>query len=212
MIPAGPGATLGGPSSDSFPVPGTNLPPFISASSGASVVVPARVPSLAPTPPRRHFSLATSQTSPGSSSERQAVNTQQSLASSSSLPLMASKSRLFHRNKNSKEDGETRVSADSKRSFSFPKFGSRGPPPPPLDSDKPAFVGVATVPEDGAGAVVALENLQRLTVSESEPTYWTELAGRGILSKVMDHVSLACRYTFCFFDFQLLTCLGLSCQ
>jgi hypothetical protein len=214
MILAGPGTTLGRPSFPAHPavrVPGTNLQPsapFSAANSDTGVVVPARVPSLALTPPRRHVSLATSQTSPGSPSERQVINTQHSLASSSSSPSMtgASKSRsFFHRNKSSKEDGETRSSTDSKRTFSFPKFGPRGPPPPPADSDKSAFVGIATMPEDGADAMVALESLQRLDISRSEPTYWTELAKQGILSKIMDYVSLACRYIFFFLDFQLLT-------
>jgi hypothetical protein len=59
------------------------------------------------------------------------------------------------------------------------------------------------MPEDGADAMVA--RLQRLGASKSEPTYWTELAKQGILSKIMDYVSLACRYTFFFLDFQLLT-------
>ena len=112
MIPAGPGATLGGPSSNSFPahpavcVPGTNLEPFSSANPDTSVVVPARVPPPARAPLRRHVSLATSLTNPGPPSERQVVSTQQFLASPSSLPSMTSKShRFFYRNKVPRKTG-----------------------------------------------------------------------------------------------------------
>ena len=205
MIPAGSGATLEGPSSNSFPphpavrVPGTNLPPFSSASSDTSEVVPARAPSLAPTPPRRAVSLAASQTNP---SEHQVINMQQFLASSSSLPSMAgapkSRSSFFHRNKSSKEDGETRSSTDSRRTINFPKFGPRGTAPPIADLDEPAPVRNAKMPEDGANETMALESLQQLDVSECGLMYWSELAERGILSKIMDYVSLACRYAFFF--------------